>query len=207
MSTQIPGNVGCYYAGCANPVTGQCQGYPGKCGRFCCAQHSTVDTSKGLLCLDCAHRLTVDREEEERKETEKRLFQLYLDAAENVPRTNTFYLMIGWIILSFPAACVISGGDLDNGAAGVIGPMIAGIIIGIYAFWKGQKAKKQIATLTALLPSFDKFYAEWLKHRQAEEQKQALLTLFAAGIAVAATAAARERRISEIEQGVKRALR
>lgn len=215
MSTQIIGNVGCYYLGCTHPVIGQCQGYPGRCGRFCCAEHST---SEGFLCLECA-----------RKKDEERLFQLYLDAAEKVPRMNCASLMIGWVIgwviLSFLATCVIfladlviSGSDLDKAVAFNIGPMIAvafnigpmiipSIIIGIYAFLRGQKAKKQIAALTASLPSFDKFYDEWLKHRKAQEQKQALLTLFEKVIAFAENADARERRISEIEEGVRRALR
>ena len=202
MPSVIPGNIGCYSAGCPNTVIGQCQGYPGQCGLFYCSEHSS-----GVLCLDCAHRLQVDQEEKARKETEERLFQLYLNAAENIPRINSTYLMIGWIFLMIPLSCLFSGGDLNNGAAAWFGGIAAGGIIGLYAYWKGQKAKRQIAELNSLLPSFDKFYREWLKHKQAEERRQALLTLFAAGIAVAAASAARERRISEIEEGVRRALR
>ena len=57
------------------------------------------------------------------------------------------------------------------------------------------------------MPNFDKFYEKWLEHRQEKENKDILLVFFAASIAVAATAAARERRISEIEEGVRRALK
>ena len=99
MSLPIPGNISCYYLGCMNPVVGQCQGYPGHCGRFYCAEHSRSEHPKGVLCLECAQRLAKDREEQERKEIQERLLQLYLDAAEQVPRINVFILFIGIILL------------------------------------------------------------------------------------------------------------
>lgn len=212
-SIPVAGSVGCYHEGCTNPVNGQCQGYPGRCGRFCCAEHSIVDNSEGFLCLECAHRLAVDREEREREELEKRLFELYLTAAESVPRTNIDNLI--WaatgitVILIFACLALIAiagGSDRVGVPVECIFPT-ALILAGIYYLLRKQQAQRRINALTALLPGFDRFYAEWSKHRQAEQQRQALLTLFAVSIAAVATAAARERRISEIEQGVRRALR
>jgi hypothetical protein len=158
--------------------------------------------------------LAKDREEQERKALEERLFQLYLNAAENVPRTNIVNLIVAGIAIYLLLSClfiVLSGDPFRNGGNGDCIASLAGIItltmVGLYASRISQKAKKQIAALNALLPNFDKFYAEWLKHKKAQEEKEALWALFAAGFAIAAAAAARERRISEIEEGVRRALK
>ena len=202
MPSQILGNIGCYVTGCTNYVIGQCQGYPGQCGRFYCADHSS-----DIFCLECAHRLAVDQEEKARKEIEEQLFHLYLYAAESVPRVNWFYVIIGMPFLALLFSCggslIIGVDPLSDSPIPVAMVFIGYLTAVLYALRKEQKAKKQIAELTALLPNFDKFYAEWLKHKQTQE----LLAIFAAGIAVAATAATRKRRISEIEEGVKRALK
>ena len=208
MSLPILGNISCYHAGCTNSVVGQCQGYPGHCGRFYCAEHSRSEHPKGVLCLECAQRLAKDREEQERKEIQERLLQLYFDAAEQVPRISVFVLLLGWLPLYIIFVCILTLLRTSENSAAVISLLLALIIVILHSSWKYMRAKKkQITELSKVLPNFDKFYEKWLEHRQEKENKDILLAFFVTSIAVAATAAARERRISEIEEGVRRALK
>jgi len=113
-------------------------------------------------------------------------------------------LLVGCVSLLFNAApSSSSAGE----SAFCLGTIIAGTIIRLHKYWIQREAKIKIAELSAILPNFEKFYSEWLKNKKAQEERDALWALFAAGFAIAATAAARERRISEIEEGVRRALK
>ena len=200
-------NVSCAVPGCTNPVIGQCTGYKGTCGRFYCAAHST-----DRLCADCARQKLED-------EIAQRTYEDYLHTAERLQRklrsaALPIVLCAGVIgILFFCSAFSVSPVSSEQIVAGWVMGMATILGGAIWAGTRQQKLEKEeVAEIGKVKPAFAEFYKAWKK----EKSKEALMTALAiAGVivagAVAAAAAAtsddREKRVSEIEEGVRRAIR
>lgn len=199
-------NVSCAVAGCANPVIGQCTGYKGSCGRFYCAAHST-----DRLCADCARRKLED-------ETAQRTYKVYLQTAERLRRDLRWVdlrnLIGGFVILGVFAVLGFGIGRSDPDKSVTNAVQFGGVIIAtVWSLAQQRKRRKQekarLEEIRETKPAFPEFYKAW----KEEKNKEALMTgLAIAGIIVAGAVAAaastdREKRVSEIEEGVRRAMR
>ncbi|MBM3155420.1 MAG: hypothetical protein FJ008_08860 [Chloroflexi bacterium] len=191
-------NVSCAIPNCTNPVVGQCAGYKGSCGRFYCAAHST-----DRLCADCARRKSED-------EIAQRTYEDYLHTAEQLRRElgSAFLpIFIGAVVVSVMLGLAISQSNFGVGLTVMCAGMIA---VGIWGSDRTAKQEKvRLEEISKTKPAFPEFYKTWKK----EKNKEALMTgLAIAGVIVAGAIAAaasdsREKRVSEIEEGVRRAMR
>lgn len=188
MSIQAAGNVGCF-AGCNNPVIGQCPGYKGPCNRFYCKEHS-VDR----LCNDCISRALEDLAVE-------MTFQDYFNTAQNLKASRSTV----WTILAIIGGLLGFGGcywtvRLIDGRGSsiylIIGLFVVGLVLLFYAEKKKQSELKMAANaLEVDKPGFGKFYEaylKWVEQKEAERSKASfantMAILFAVGgVAYAAT--------------------
>jgi len=198
-------NVACFVPGCENPVIGQCPGYKGNCGRFYCAAHSIEG-----LCSDCGQRKVEDETYEDYVETAERL------------RRELGNHWSGWVMMLWGSLLVFGGGSIAGalfsdgrdgwGFAALVA--IAVLLVSSLIWYSRRRRKLQevrLEEIRATKPGFPEFYKAWKK----EKNKEALMTTLAvAGAVVVGTVAAavaesvdRDRRVSEVEEGVRRAMR
>ena len=73
------GNIGCY-AACDNPVIGQCGGYPNKCGRYYCREHS-----RDRLCGECFNLLSAEVQRQRLVSEKEQQVRVYLETIRKLP--------------------------------------------------------------------------------------------------------------------------
>ncbi|MBC7265099.1 MAG: hypothetical protein H5T64_12200 [Chloroflexi bacterium] len=192
-------NIACSVSGCTDPVIGQCPGYKGSCGRYYCATHSAEK-----LCADCARQKLED-------EIAQRTYEDYLQTAERLRRDLRWVglpIVLGALLVFGLLGLGVGQSDVGVAVAIFYGGVIVASILVLMQQRKQEEVRLQEIRETK--PAFPEFYRAWKK----EKNKEALMTgLAIAGVIVAGTIAAaaesssRERRVSEIEEGVRRAMR
>ena len=187
-------NIACSVPGCTSPVIGQCPGYKGGCGRYYCAAHSTDG-----LCADCT-----------RRKSEDDIYDDYVHTAEQLLRKIKSETLVGLLPMVIGASVLMI--SICNNKMGLVVIGMAFFLSGpIWAQTKSKQVEKaETAEIGKAKPAFPEFYKAWKK----QKTKEALMAgLAIAGVVVAGTIAAaaesssRERRVSEIEEGVRRAMR
>jgi len=201
-------NLSCSVSSCTNPVIGQCPGYKGPCGRFYCATHSHDG-----LCANCGELKSGD-------EAAQRTYEDYLQIAKRLPsqvarqtlQQEPFKVLVPFIVLGVSA---LLAGVLESSLWIGYGVFFVGCVPAV--IWvralQLEVEKPKLVEIDQTKPGFSKFYELWKKEKNKEALKTglAIAGVIVVGAVAAAVAATdddgKEKRVREVEEGVRRALR
>lgn len=153
-------NVQCAYPDCREPVTGQCSGYNGSCGRFYCAKHSW-----GKYCFECAKEKRTDGIINEYSEIAQGVSRIKENKVRFVVSVVGIFLII-YILTSRDENIIFS-----LGCAYVVFALIA------WVFYQKANSKLQMAKAEEISvehPYFVDFYEEWKSQKNKANLKTAL---------------------------------
>jgi hypothetical protein len=192
--------ISCAYNKCKKPVIGQCVGYKIDCRRYYCASHS-----KERLCYECAER-------KEKEETEKYIYDTYLQESNKlnsqVNSSGCIPIILGiagYFVVLYIAA-------MANGIKGET-LLITTILYGVISYvvikiLQNRFKENKLLELEETHPGISKFYKVWKTEKNKEKLMGALSiagVIAAGAIGMAAADLARETRVNEISEGVRRA--
>ncbi|MFN8498909.1 MAG: hypothetical protein U0641_13750 [Anaerolineae bacterium] len=214
------GGMACYSPNCSQPVSGQCPGYKGSCGRFYCRTHST-----GTLCGVCAARQADDEAEARREAEIQQMVEEYSAIAESLqPKVTATSVGRGSVALLFSLALLFGGplmlamfyvgiayGSLQALAFGSLLALGLVLIYGVYrraktdAQREADQRKADLARFEATKPGFKEFYVQWQKHQDDEKRaRNAALTMALLGTTVKAVGVGYKKLDENLTFGPKR---
>lgn len=213
-------NLACYFSGCGNPVTGQCQGYKERCGRFYCAAHSNsslciVHEEKRLAGgrvalqreMEEARQKAIRRAEQEQQAELDRVFREYEASAKHIDLVGEGFdgydLFYGAFLIGGFALAIYGLQDLftkNNGWIVLGGILVFALGIGLGTpKWNADEKVRQseIERISLEKPKFKEFYQEYRLQKAKEanakansELKKMLGGLLFAGVVVVGAAGA-----------------
>lgn len=161
-------NIGCF-AGCNNPVIGQCGGYNGNCGQFYCREHS-----KERLCTECSEKKL---RYEIHQAAEAMMIEIRRDYTEAAKRVTRRAGIIPYIFMLLPLAgislpVIFNKGhqDMMDGIHGFLGLVVIVTIPCIWYIWgQNRRAKRSLAEADKSRPNFRKYYENYLSQEAAAQ--------------------------------------